>query len=73
MEGRCRRKYKEVEKERSPERSVRNSVFQMTNLAFPAVTSSKSETSVSDKFNDHSYHALICKNLKQLGCEAKIP
>ena len=38
--GRCRRKYKEVEKERSPDRSLRNAVFRMINpalLASPVV------------------------------------
>ena len=72
MEGSCRRKYKNDEKEESQDRFLRNAVFQMANPALFAVTNSKGKTSVSDKLHDYSDHALIEQKSQQLVGKAKV-
>ena len=72
VEGRCRHKYKEVEKEERHGRSLRYVVFQKTNPALLAVIGSKGKTSVLDKLRDRS-DVLIQQKPQHFAGKATVP
>ena len=55
-----------VEKKRSQERSLRNTIFQASEPAWLDVTSGQDEASVSNKFHDHPDYVLVQQKSQQL-------
>ena len=63
----------DIEKEGCQGRSLWDTVFQMSQPASLAVTGSKGETSIPDKFHDHTNHVLIREKSQQLAGKATMP
>ena len=62
-----------VEKKRSQDWSLWETIFQASEPAWLAVTSGQGEPSVPNKFHDHLDHVLVQQKFQQLAGEATVP